>query len=75
MRVSPVIASGDPVLFLMLAGILLLAGAALGIGIAGFIMIFGKSEEKKRIGRRLLASAAIPVAVAARWWITVVGFD
>ena len=75
MGFSPIIASGDPALYLMLAGVLLLAGATIGIGVAGLIMIFAKSEEKKRIGRRLLASAAIPVVIAAGWWITVVGFD
>ena len=69
------IASGDPVLFLMLAGALLLAGAAIGLGVAGVMMLFGKSDEQKKLGRRFLALAAIPVALAAGWWIAVVGFD
>ena len=69
------IASGDPVLFLMLAGVLVLAGAAIGVGVAGVVMLFGKSDERKKLGRRMLAFAAIPVALAAGWWIAVVGFD
>lgn len=75
MNLSLPIASGDPVLFLMLAGVLLLAGSAIGLGVAGMVMVFGKSEEKKKLGRRFLAFAAIPIALAAGWWIAVVGFD
>ena len=75
MNVSLPIASGDPVLFLMLAGVLVLAGAAIGVGVAGVVMLFGKEDEKKKLGRRMLACAAIPVALAAAWWIAVVGFD
>ncbi|AOS45964.1 hypothetical protein Verru16b_03055 [Lacunisphaera limnophila] len=69
------IASGDPVLYLLIAGVLVLAGAAIGLGIAGTVMLFGKSEEKKKLGRRFVLTAAIPVVLAAGWWITVVGFD
>ena len=69
------IASGDPVLFLMIAGVLVLAGAAIGVGVAGVVMLFGKSDEKRKLGRRFLAFAAIPVVLAAGWWIAVVGFD
>jgi hypothetical protein len=75
MRIFLPIASGDPVLFLMLAGVLLLVGAAIGLGIAGVVMLFGKSDEKKKLARRFLAFAAIPVVLAAGWWIAVVGFD
>jgi NADH:ubiquinone oxidoreductase subunit 6 (subunit J) len=69
------IASGDSVLFLMIAGVLVLAGAAIGVGITGVVMLLGKSDERKKLGRRLLAFAAIPVALAAGWWIAVVGLD
>jgi hypothetical protein len=75
MNVSPLFASGDPVLFLMLGGVLLLAGATIGLGVAGVIMLFGKSDEKKKTGKRLIVSASIPVIVATVWWIIVVGFD
>jgi hypothetical protein len=75
MSVSLPIASGDPVLFLLIAGVLVLAGAAIGLGVAGVVMLFGKSDEKKKLGGRFLAFAAIPVALAAGWWIAVVGFD
>jgi hypothetical protein len=75
MTIQPPIASGDPVLFLMLAGILVLVGVTIGFGVAGVAMLFGKSDEKKKLGRRFLALAAIPVALAAVWWIAVIGFD
>jgi hypothetical protein len=75
MTLSPFFASGDPVLFLMMAGVLMLVGAAIGLGVAGVVMIFGKSDEKRRLGRRFLAFAVIPIAVAGGWWISVVGFD
>lgn len=75
MSIQLPIASGDPALLLMLAGVLLLVGAAIGLGVAGVVMVFGKSDEKKRPGRRFLAFAAIPLALAAGWWIAVVGFD
>lgn len=75
MRLLPPIASGDPILFLMLAGVLVLAGTAIGLGTAGVFMLFGKSDEKKMLGRRLLSFAAIPIVLAAGWWIAVVGFD
>ncbi len=75
MSFGPPIASGDPVLFMMLAGVLLLAGTTFGLGIAGVVMVFGKSDEKKKLGRRFLALAAIPLALAVGWWLAVVGFD
>ena len=75
MKISPLLASGDPVLFLLLGGILLLAGAAIGLGIAGIVLLRSKSEESKKKGKRFLISAAIPVIVAVVWWISVVGFD
>jgi hypothetical protein len=75
MSLLPFFASGDPVLYLMLAGVLMLAGAAIGLSVAGAVMIFGKSDEKRRLGRRFLAFAGIPIVVAVGWWIAVVGFD
>jgi NADH:ubiquinone oxidoreductase subunit 6 (subunit J) len=75
MRPGQPLASGDPVLFLLIAGVLVLVGAAIGMGVAGIMMLWGKSEEKKKRGRRLLAIAAIPVALAVGAWIAVVGFD
>jgi hypothetical protein len=47
----------------------------IGLGVAGVVMIFGKSDEKSRLGRRFLAFAGIPIVVAVGWWIAVVGFD
>ncbi len=75
MHNSPFLASGDPVLFVMLAGVILLVGGTLGLGIAGLVLLFGKAEERKRLGRRLLLVAAVPLVVAAVWWIAVVGLD
>ena len=75
MRLPPFFASGDATLFLMMAGILVLVGAAIGLGVAGIVMVFGKSDEKKRLGRRFLAVTLIPIALAGGWCIAVVGFD
>jgi len=75
MKISPLLASGDPVLFLLLGGVLLLAGTAVGLGIAGIVLLRSKSEENKKKGKRFVISAAIPVIIAAVWWISVVGFD
>ena len=72
---APIFASGDPTLYAMLAGILLLLGATIGLGIAGLVLVFGKSHEKRSLGRRFLACTLIPVALAGGWWIAVVGFD
>jgi hypothetical protein len=71
----PFLASGDAVLYGLLAGVLLLAGGTLGLGVAGIVFLFGKTEERKRVGRRLLLAAAVLLAVAAVWWISVVGWD
>ena len=60
---------------MLIAGVLLLAGAAIGLGVAGTVMLFGKSDEKKKRGRRFLLFAAIPVVLAIGWWVAVVGFD
>ena len=54
---------------------LVLAGAAIGLSVAGAVMLFGKSDEKKKLGRRFLGFAAVPVALAVGWWIAVAGFD
>ena len=74
--IPPLLASGDPVLFLLLGGVLLLATIAIGLGIAGGVILFrSKSDEQKKTGRRFIAAAAIPVLIATVWWIAVVGFD
>ena len=75
MNTPLILASGDPVLFLMLGAVLLLAGAAIGLGIAGITLLLGKSDERKRTGKRLLMFASLPVIAAAVWWVSVVGFD
>ena len=69
------LASGDPALFALLAGVLLLAGTAIGLAIAGIVLVFGKGDERKRLGKRLLLAGLAPIAVAAVWWIAFVGFD
>ena len=69
------IASGDPALFAMLAGVLLLLGSALGLGVAGAIMVLGGSEERRKLGKRLLLSGLVPISAGAIWWIAFVGFD
>jgi len=69
------VASGDPALFAMLAGVLLLIGSALGLGVAGAIMVLGGSEERRRLGKRLLLAGLIPISAGAIWWIAFVGFD
>ncbi len=69
------IASGDPALFALLAGVLLLVGTALGLAIAGIVLVFGKGEERKRLGKRLLLAGLLPIVVGAIWWISFVGFD
>jgi len=75
MKILPLLASGDPVLFMMLAGILLLAGTSIGLGCAGIFLAFGKAAEKRKTGRRFMMLAAVPVVAAAVWWVAVVGFD
>ena len=69
------IASGDPALLAMLAGVLLLLGSALGLGVAGAIMVLGGSEERRKLGKRLLLAGLIPISAGAIWWIAFVGFD
>lgn len=69
------IASGDPALFALLAGVLLLVGTALGLAIAGLVLVFGKGEERKRLGKRLLFAGLLPIVAGAIWWIAFVGFD
>jgi hypothetical protein len=59
----------------MLAGVLVLIGSALGLGLAGAIMVFGGSEERRRLGKRLLLSGLIPISAGAIWWLAFVGFD
>ena len=62
-------------MFAMLGGILVLAGASLGLGTAGIVLRFSKSDDKRKTGLRLMIVAAIPVFAAATWWLAVVGFD
>lgn len=69
------VASGDPALFALLAGVLLLAGTALGLAIAGIVLVWGKGEERKRLGKRLLIAGLVPIVVGVVWWIAFVGFD
>ena len=69
------IASGDPTLFAMLAGVLVLIGSALGLGVAGAIMVLGGSEARRKFGKRLLLAGLIPIFAGAIWWIAFVGFD
>ncbi len=69
------IASGDSALFALLAGVLLLVGTALGLAIAGLVLVFGKGEERKRLGKRLLLAGLLPIVAGAIWWIAFVGFD
>ena len=69
------LASGDPALFALLAGVLLLAGTALGLAIAGLVLVFGKGEERKRLGKRLLLAGLLPIVAGVIWWIAFVGFD
>ena len=69
------IASGDPALLAMLAGVLLLLGSALGLGVAGAIMVLGGSVERRKLGKRLLLAGLIPISAGAIWWIAFVGFD
>jgi hypothetical protein len=69
------LASGDGALFGLLAGLLLLVGASLGLTTAGAILAFGKSEERKKLGRRLLLFGLIPVFIGAVGWVAFVGLD
>lgn len=69
------VASGDPALFALLAGVLLLAGTAVGLVMAGLFLFFGKGEERKRLGKRLLFAGMVPIAVGVVWWIAFVGLD
>jgi hypothetical protein len=69
------VASGDPALFAMLAGVLLLIGLALGLVVAGAFMVLRGSEERRKLGKRLLFAGLIPISAGAIWWIAFVGFD
>jgi hypothetical protein len=69
------LASGDPALFALLAGVLLLAGTALGLAMAGLVLVLGKGEERKRLGKRLLLAGLLPIVAGVVWWIAFVGLD
>lgn len=69
------VASGDPALLALLAGVLLLAGTALGLAIAGVVLVFGKDEERKRLGKRLLIAGLLPIVAGAIWWFSFIGLD
>jgi hypothetical protein len=69
------LASGDPALYALLAGVLLLAGTAIGLAIAGMVLVFGKGEDRRRLGKRLLLAGLVPIIVGVVWWIAFVGFD
>jgi hypothetical protein len=75
MTMPAIVASGDPVLYAMLGGLLLLVGGTIALGSTGVILLFGKSDERRTLGRRLMMIATIPLIVGAAWWIMVVGFD
>ena len=75
MRIALPLASGDAGLVALLAGGLVLVGAALALSIAGIILLKGKSSEQNRIGKRMLWSAIVPLAIGAVWWLAFVGFD
>lgn len=62
-------------MFALLAGVLLLAGTAIGLAIAGVVLVWGKGEERKRLGKRLLLAGLVPIVVGVVWWIAFVGFD
>ena len=70
-----VVAWSLSVAFALLAGVLLLAGTALGLAIAGLVLVFGKGEERKRLGKRLLLAGLFPIVAGAVWWIAFVGLD
>lgn len=72
---APRLASGDPALFAMLIAVLLLVGAALGLAVAGAVLMFARDPERRRRGRRFVVAAGAPVLVALAWWLAVVGFD
>jgi hypothetical protein len=69
------LASGDGALFGLLAGLLLLVGASLGLMTAGAFLALGKSEDRKKLGRRLLLFGLIPIIIGAIWWVAFVGLD
>lgn len=69
------LASGDPALFALLAGVLLLAGTALGLAMAGLVLVLGKGEERKRLGKRLLLAGLLPIVAGVVWWLAFVGLD
>ncbi|HUG13209.1 MAG TPA: hypothetical protein VMM36_19485 [Opitutaceae bacterium] len=75
MRFPLVIASGDPVLFALLAGMLVLVGGTLALGITGGVLLLGKDTAKKHLGKRLVAAAALLVVAGAAIWVSVVGWD
>ena len=62
-------------LFAMLAGVLLLIGAAFGLGVAGGILVLAGKGEQRRLGKRLLLAALVPIVAGAAWWVAVVGLD
>lgn len=71
----PRLASGDPALFMMLIAGVLLVGAALGLAVAGVVLMFSRNPDRRRLGHRFLLVAGIPLLVAVAWWLAVVGFD
>jgi len=74
--INPVLlASGDPVVFLLIGGTLLLAIAVLTLGITGIVFLFGKSAERRKRGKRLLLAMLGVTVLGAIMWVSVVGLD
>ena len=73
MRFPVLIASGDPALFMVLAGMLIAAGGVLTLGITGGILLLGKDATERQLGRRLLLAMVILLAAAAGIWIAFAG--
>jgi hypothetical protein len=69
------IASGDPALFMVLAGMLIAVGAVLALGITGGILLLAKDATKRQLGKRLLLAMVVLLAAAAGVWIAFAGMD
>ena len=75
MKFPILIASGDPALFMVLAGMLIAVGAVLALGATGGILLFGKDAGRRQLGKRLLLAMVILLAAAAGVWIAFAGLD
>jgi len=75
MKFPILIASGDPTLFMVLAGMLIAVGAVLALGITGAILLLGKDAAKRQLGKRMLLAMVVLLAAAAGVWIAFAGLD